>query len=92
MANNNSNTIFSGPSLGISFLGFLVLLVLKLANLVDISWIWVTCPLWIGSAACFVLWLWFTTLHVVVKTLWPVPTIIVPVPVHDCKDEEVESN
>ena len=92
MTNNNSNVSFSGPSLGVSFLVFLVLLVLKMTSLVDISWIWVTCPLWIGPVVCFVLWFWFTTLHVVIKMLWHVPTIIVPVPVHDCKDEEVESN
>jgi xanthine/uracil permease len=29
---------------------FLVFLVLKLTNVIDWSWWWVTCPLWIGLA------------------------------------------
>ena len=37
---------------GISFMKilFLILLVLKLCNVIDYSWWWITCPLWIGFA------------------------------------------
>ena len=33
--------------IGLSGLTFAVLLVLKLANIADLSWFWVTAPLWI---------------------------------------------
>lgn len=38
----------SSQSGGISFFGllFIVFLVLKLTNVIDWSWWWVTCPLW----------------------------------------------
>jgi hypothetical protein len=29
---------------------FIVFLILKLTNVIDWSWWWVTCPLWIGLA------------------------------------------
>jgi len=32
----------------------IVLVVLKLANLIQLSWIWVLCPFWIGFAIFFV--------------------------------------
>jgi hypothetical protein len=37
---------------GVSFLGLLaiVFITLKLCNVIDWSWWWVTCPLWIGIA------------------------------------------
>jgi hypothetical protein len=41
-------TASSGTSSGI--LLFLVFLILKLMNVIDWSWWWVTCPLWIGVA------------------------------------------
>ena len=34
---------------------FLIFLVLKLCNVIAWSWWWVTCPLWFGFAAVFVL-------------------------------------
>jgi hypothetical protein len=40
-------TIGSGNG---SFWLFIVFLVLKLTHVIDWSWLWVTCPLWIGAA------------------------------------------
>ena len=43
-----SNGNSSGSSSGISFSGllFIVFLVLKLTNIIDWSWWWITAPLW----------------------------------------------
>jgi len=35
---------------GTSMVLFIVFLILKLTNVIDWSWWWVTCPLWIGLA------------------------------------------
>lgn len=43
--NNNSNV---GGGLGLSTVLFLIFLVLKLCNIIDWSWWWVTSPLWIN--------------------------------------------
>lgn len=34
---------------------FIVFLVLKLTGLITWSWLWVTCPLWIGFVLLFIL-------------------------------------
>jgi hypothetical protein len=39
----------SNSGIGMGGLLFLVFLVLKLCNVIDWSWWWVTCPLWIGA-------------------------------------------
>jgi hypothetical protein len=45
---SNSSSSSSGISAG--FLLFLVFLVLKLCNIINWSWWWVTSPLWLGIA------------------------------------------
>ena len=47
MSNNNNN---SSGGLGLSTILFLIFLVLKLTGYITWSWLWVTCPLWIGFA------------------------------------------
>ena len=79
--------ILSGPSLGISLLCFIPLLGLKLLGILEISWWWITCPLWIGWTICFVLWLWFNSLAIVARTIFK--PIIVPV-VIDSKNDKLE--
>lgn len=49
-----SNSSSSGGGISAGFALFLVFLVLKLTNTIDWSWLWVTCPLWIGLAILFV--------------------------------------
>lgn len=44
--NNNNNSI----SIGLPTILFLIFLVLKLCNVIDWSWWWVTAPLWITAA------------------------------------------
>ena len=44
---NNSST---GDGIGIGTVLFIVFLVLKLCNVIDWSWWWVTAPLWIPAA------------------------------------------
>jgi len=36
--------------IGLGGVLFIVFLILKLCNVIDWSWWWVTCPLWIGLA------------------------------------------
>lgn len=62
---------FSGPSIGASIAVFLPLLALKLLGALDISWIWVTCPLWLGWVAVFSIWLWLSTVSIVCQSLRP---------------------
>lgn len=45
MSNNKNNSGY-----GLSFILFIVFLVLKLTNNIDWSWFWVTSPLWIPIA------------------------------------------
>ena len=45
----------SNSGIGMGGLLFLVFLVLKLCNVIDWSWWWVTCPLWIGTLICVVI-------------------------------------
>jgi hypothetical protein len=40
----------SSGGISAAFALFLIFLVLKLVGLIDWSWWWVTCPLWIGFA------------------------------------------
>ena len=90
----NNSVVFVGPSLGMSILGCAVLLLLKLTNTLNIGWIWVLCPLWIGVVVCFVLWLWFMTWHVVIKTLFKPIVVFIPLPTYgveaedECEDHE----
>ena len=39
----------SSSGIGLSGLTFIALLVLKLTNVIDCSWWWVTAPLWINA-------------------------------------------
>jgi hypothetical protein len=49
MSSKSSNGISFGSVL------FLIFLVLKLTNLIDWSWWWVTSPLWIGFAILLII-------------------------------------
>lgn len=51
MSNNNSNS----SSGGVGFFGlmFLIFMTLKLTNVIDWSWWWVTAPLWGGFVLIF---------------------------------------
>jgi hypothetical protein len=49
MNNKNVNSA-AGGGISLSSLTFLVFLVLKLCNVIDWSWWWVTAPLWIPFA------------------------------------------
>lgn len=53
----------------IGFLGLLglVFIVLKLTNVIDWSWWWVTCPFWIGIAVYIFL---YVTMKLVVLPIW----------------------
>jgi len=51
MSNNNNNS----GGISLSGLTFIVFLVLKLTNVIDWSWWWVTSPLWIPLAIVIVL-------------------------------------
>lgn len=49
--------------IGIAFPLFLTFLILKLTEVIDWSWWWVTSPLWIGAALFFAflpvfIWIW----------------------------------
>ena len=50
--NNNSKV---GDGLGLSTVLFLIFLVLKLCNVIDWSWWWVTAPLWINFIICILI-------------------------------------
>lgn len=67
MANEKNVSIQVGPG----FCGTLaiVLIVLKLTNYIDWSWIWVLCPLWIGLAF-FVVFFLITLLVLVVVEMF----------------------
>jgi hypothetical protein len=54
MNNKNVNSA-AGGGISLSSLTFLVFLVLKLCNVIDWSWWWVTAPLWIPFAAVMVI-------------------------------------
>jgi hypothetical protein len=46
------NKSASGGGIGICGVTFIVFLILKLCNIIDWSWWWVTAPLWIPIALC----------------------------------------
>lgn len=52
--NNNNKVVVSTP---ICMILFIVFLVLKLTNVINWSWWWVTAPLWIPASICLVLML-----------------------------------
>lgn len=62
MAENNSN---SGGGVGFFGLMFLIFMTLKLTNVIDWSWWWVTAPLWGG----FVLIILIVLIAVIIKIL-----------------------
>jgi len=47
MSDNNNNNVYGG-GVGISFVVFIVFLILKLTGMITWSWWWITAPLWIG--------------------------------------------
>lgn len=51
MSDNNNNQ----TSAGLNSLLFITFLILKLTNVIDWSWWWVTSPLWIPFALAFML-------------------------------------
>jgi hypothetical protein len=51
MSNENS----SGSSLGLGTILFIIFLVLKLCDVIDWSWWWVTAPIWIPVVAIGIL-------------------------------------
>ena len=64
--------VFVGPSLGVSILCAIPLVALKLLGVVEMSWLWATCPIWLGWVVCFLLWMWFSSLSLVCKCIKPV--------------------
>lgn len=85
MKNKNSKPIFVGPSIGMSILCSIPLVAMKLLDVIDISWLWALCPLWLGWVLCFALWLWFSSLNLVCKRIKP---IYVPVFVDNSRNTE----
>lgn len=55
---------YSGGSIGLGTILFIVFLVLKLTSVINWSWLWVTSPLWIPFALCIVLLLIYTIITV----------------------------
>lgn len=54
MKNNDNNEINVSIGGGFSGLLFIAFLILKLCNIIDWSWWWVTAPLWIPVVAVIV--------------------------------------
>lgn len=88
MRNLESRAVFVGPSLGMSILCALPLVALKLFGVVELSWLWVSCPIWIGWAICFLVWVWFSTVSLVCRCIKPV---FFPVFVSSSLDETEEN-
>lgn len=57
MSNNVRATASARGGVGFSGLLFLVLLVLKLTNVIDWSWWWITAPLWGGALIVILIFL-----------------------------------
>lgn len=53
----DSNSSAAGGGIGIGTLLFIVFLVLKLCNVIDWSWWWVTAPLWIPIGLVFLIFI-----------------------------------
>jgi hypothetical protein len=89
----SSKTIFAGPSLGMSIICTLPLIALKLLSILDISWIWISCPIWFGWIVCFALWLWFSSLNVICRAITPpivIPLLLSNIEVDDAKLKKEE--
>lgn len=66
MDNKNAS---AGGGITLSGLTFLVFLVLKLCNVINWSWWWVTAPLWIPVAAAIAIFL-VTVLVICIKAIF----------------------
>ena len=55
-----------------SILCSIPLVALKLLGVIELSWLWTTCPIWLGWVVCFFLWMWFLSLSLVCKRIKPV--------------------
>jgi len=66
MSDKNTNATSGGVGLGTVL--FLIFLVLKLCNVIDWSWWWITAPLW-GSVALYVLVIGITFLCLWIQDL-----------------------
>lgn len=64
-----SRTIFVGPSIGASLICCIPLVCLKLLGILELSWIWILCPLWLGWAVVFLVWLWFSTISCITRSI-----------------------
>lgn len=67
----NKVTITKG-GIGLDLVLFFIFLVLKLTNLIDWSWWWVTSPLWLGYAiiiACVIIGLLIALLGGLIETI-----------------------
>ena len=84
--------IFVGPSLGMSILCSIPLVALKLLGVIELSWLWTTCPIWLGWVVCFFLWMWFSSLSLVCKCIKPVyvPVFVYPSSEIEKDDKENE--
>ena len=81
-------SIFVGPSLGMSILCSIPLVALKLLGVIELSWLWATCPIWFGWIVCFMLWLWFSSLNVICRAITPpivIPLFLSNIEVDDAK-------
>ena len=84
--------VFVGPSLGMSILCAIPLVALKLLGVVELSWLWATCPIWFGWVICFLLWMWFSSLTLVCKCIKPVYVpVFVPSSEIEKDDKEKET-
>lgn len=52
MSNNVTTSSGAGTGIGMGGILFIVFLVLKLCNVIDWSWWWVTSPIWIPVGLC----------------------------------------
>lgn len=72
MKDSRSRSVFIGPSVGMSIVCTVPLVVLKLLGVLELSWVWILCPLWLGWALCFITWLWLSTVMLLCKCIKPV--------------------
>lgn len=54
---NDNKTVRVSSGISLPTVVFIVFLILKLTNVIDWSWWWVTAPLWIPFAICTVLFI-----------------------------------
>ena len=55
-----------------SILCSIPLVALKLLGVIELSWLWTTCPIWFGLVVCFFLWMCVSSLSLVCKCIKPV--------------------